>query len=208
MVTKENVRLNESTDNQHADKPNPIDHYVKERINFRVRSLVHNYGFNDEDVYDLKQEMVLEILKAKKRFDPEKTKWKTFVNNVLDLYYKHVMRSRICRIKHESMSPAMFSEIEDEEINHELNEMTCESRDYIRGSQLRMDIEQILPQMPLRLQEICQCLMFLSPYETSQQLNIAPSTVSRAIPRIREYFFEAGFEKFHIRTQKKRRSRR
>ena len=168
-----------------------IDDYARGRIEYRVIHLSKTFHLDEPDKDDLRQDMMIELLKAGDRFDSAIAGQKTFINRVLDTFYQRYLRRRRQRSRHNVFQPIGYDDVAVGFIPERTNESETSEQE---RTELRLDIETILQQMPPRLKDICTNLMEYSPSETAKRLNISPSTVTRSVPRIREYFVAAGFD--------------
>ena len=180
--------------NTTSSQPHPsvrnLDRYTLERIEYRVARLTRVFHLSVDDADDLRQSMALELLRALRRFDPTRATRQTFINRVLDLYYRHTARSIRTQRRHEAMSPAPLSS---------LNGWTPLSNDTRAGERSEadraceaIDLERALATLPRKLRLICEELKHHSPREVAQRLRIHRGSVYRAIGQIRAHFGACG----------------
>ncbi len=176
-----------TTDNAHL-----IDDYVLERIDFRARRLAIKLRLSDDRRDDLQQEMVVELLKAADRFDPDgSASWHTYACRVLDLAVKKLAQNE-CRMRQrEAGRPMGFSESPDG-YPSAVNNPAHEGEDDLAQLELRLDIEHVLSEMPERLREVCELLKHLSPTEAAEEMGIHRNSIYRLIAKARKYFKAAG----------------
>ena len=176
---------------------NPIDDYALKRIKYRVGRLIGRFGLTESDREDLQQDFILELLKAFRRFDPAKSSRKTFITRVLNRKFKHIVRNGATRMRHEARDPVSLDKVMESymptaEVRMNHTGQVCLS-DQLR-IELRLDLEHILATLPARLRRICELLKVYSPAETARGLGVVPSTVWRAIAKIRSHFAAAGLD--------------
>ena len=61
----------------------PADPYIFQQASCRASLLVTSAGFRSDDWEDLKQEMVLDVLRRSPKFDPARGDWQGFVRGVV-----------------------------------------------------------------------------------------------------------------------------
>ena len=64
----------------------PFDPYIIQQASCRASRLVAMAGFRSHDWEDLKQEMVLDLLRRAPKFDPARGNWQGFVRGVVRNY--------------------------------------------------------------------------------------------------------------------------
>ena len=162
-----------------------IDDYVLARIEFRAKQLAIKLRLTDDQRDDFAQDMVVEVLKAAERFNPEGgASWHTYASRTLDLAEKKLIQAEIRRRHRESGRPASDAEWcvvgEQEQI------------------ELEMDLELVLSRMPERLATACRLLRHLSPSATAAELGIHRSSIYRLIKEARPFFEKAGLDLMRI----------
>ena len=61
-----------------------IHPYVVNQVRYHARSLMRHSAIHGVEVEDLEQELMLDYLSRKQAYDPEKAKWSTFVDRILN----------------------------------------------------------------------------------------------------------------------------
>ena len=77
-----------------------IGDYALRQIDFRVRRLTRLFHLDDERTSDLRQDMVVELLKALPKFNPTRCGRNTFICRTLNRTYKHITRMLLTRLRH------------------------------------------------------------------------------------------------------------
>ena len=171
--------------------PQLFDAHTMKRIEYRVRRMGRTFELCPQECEDVQQDMLLALVRASKRFDPAECQFRGFVRSVLDQRYKHLIRQYSARKELECYKPLSLEDLEPEEQSGILDpagERCFEAVD------LQADLPVILASMPENLRRICELLMVCSGREAALRLGVAPSTILRAIPRIRSFFVAAGYE--------------
>lgn len=170
-----------------------IGDYALKRIDYKVGLLASMYRLSDADRDDLRQDMMIELLKAAPRYRPERAKWATYVCRVLDIYFKQYCRQQSRRRTRGSF--ASFA-------NHERRGRTIvgigadDVRDEIDRLETRLTVETVLAGLPPKLRRFCQLLKEHSLAEVRRIMGIPHTSAYRMIDRLRRRFRDAGFENF------------
>jgi len=187
-------RTSTSHPQQQATKPSPeqwIDDYALERIDFRVRQLAGRFDLSQDDKEDLRQDMVVELLTALDRFDPDRSKRETFISRVLDKFVRYTARTLSTHQRRASDSPLGLEEVAlgfqpvvNDPRDGQLNEQD--------RRQLRLDMAKAIARMPERLRRICRLLTEYSPAEAAERLGVCRQSIYRNIAEIRRHLAAAG----------------
>jgi RNA polymerase sigma factor (sigma-70 family) len=169
---------------------NVVDDYVLKRIDFRAQQLAIKFRLPDDRRDDLAQEMVVELLKAADRFDPDRSaSWHTYACRVLDLAVKKLAQAE-CRMRQrEAGKPMGFSEAPDG-CPPAVDDPAHEGEDDLAKLELKLDIDVVLARMPRRLRQACRLLMHLSPTEAAKAMGIHRNSIYRLIAQARGYFMD------------------
>ncbi len=167
-----------------------IDDYVLKRIDYRSRQLAIKFRLSDDRRDDLAQAMVVELLKAATRFDPDgSATWHTYACRSLDLAVKKLTQDECRKRQRKAGKAILFSQLPDGCLSAAKNPAhTVE--DGLALLKLKMDVEVVLARMPQRLERVCRLLMVLSPTEAAKVLGIHRNSIYRLIAQIRAYFMD------------------
>jgi RNA polymerase sigma-70 factor (ECF subfamily) len=168
----------------------PIDDYVLKRIDFRARQLAIKFRLSDDRRDDLAQAMIVELLKAATRFDPDgSATWHTYACRSLDLAVKKLTQTE-CRMRQrEAGRPMGYSQSPDG-CSSAVNNPAHVVEDGLAQLELKMDVDVVLARMPQRLRQVCRLLMELSPTEAAKALGIHRNSIYRLIAQVRAYFMD------------------
>ncbi len=175
----------------------PIDDYAMARIDFRVHQLRFQFDLSDEDQEDVRNDMVIELLTAFRRFNPSLAKRETFINRVLDRYVLYVMRQRCTQLRHASDTPLSFDQVASEfqPAGNDPRQGQFSEQDL---STLRLDMQSAITRLSKRDQRIARLLMVYTPSEVAKHIGVHRCSMSRIIGRIREQFVKAGMENWNV----------
>ena len=172
------------------DTTHLIDDYILKRISFRSRQLAIKFRMPDDRRDDLEQAMVVELLKAAKRFDPRgSAAWHTYACRSLDLAVKKLAQTECRRRLREAGRPMGCSRSPDG-CSSAVNNPAHAVEDGLAQLELKMDVEVVLEHMPTRLRRVCRLLMEMSPTEAAKALGIHRNSIYRLIAQVRAYFMD------------------
>lgn len=165
---------------------------MKRRIHFRVARLGRKFALPKEEREDLRQDFYLTLLTVRQRYDAEKCPLHRFLLMVINRRYKHHVR-RLYRLSHHlgrTPNPIAFDDVEPD---FEYLIVDPKQEGFLRQAEIRHDLELAFKPMTDIERKVCELLMSgHSPTEASRVLDVAPSTVTRAMERIRRHLSRAG----------------
>jgi len=169
-----------------------IDDYVAERIDFRVRELASALHLSDDQREDMRQDLIVELLQAAERYRSDVSRWHTMACRVIDLYSRHLSRQiRTQRVRESGRPLKCLTRCPGDRESYAPNEV---ADDFAEGAATRLDIEEIISQMPPRLQELCNHLKYLTPPKAAAKMGIHPNSVYRLLDEAKRHFIRAGYE--------------
>ena len=75
-------------------KNESIDPYVKSLIECKARQLVGKCGIRSGDIKDIEQDLYLDFLQRKSKYDPQKSKFTTFCQRIVERKISKIIRER------------------------------------------------------------------------------------------------------------------
>jgi len=167
-----------------------IDTFARRRIDYRVYRLAKKFKLKAQDRRDLRQDFLMTLVRAGQSYQPGRCQRSTFIWAVLDRRYKHHVRQLSMQDSHDALDPICFDDVEPD-MEYELLDPHGE-KDF-ELVDLQADTQTILQRMPEDLRHICELLMTHTPAEVARRLEVHPSTITRAMQRIRPLFAQAGY---------------
>jgi RNA polymerase sigma factor (sigma-70 family) len=167
---------------------NLLDDYAWKRIDFRVQWLAKSHRILVHDAEDLRQEFAAELVRAAPRFDPALSSARTFVNRVLDMHLRYVVRQR--HSTRAGMRAATASL--DAATGPVVNDPRAGERSELELAEAAMDLQAALDALPRKLRVICEELKHYPPAEVARRLRLHRGTLYRAIARIRAHLAAQG----------------
>ena len=168
---------------------------VMRRINFRVNRLGRKFGLPREDCEDLRQAFCLAVVRANENFDPQKCSADQFVRMVLNRHYKYFVR-KLAQRADDRLDSIDALELDASNPDYDQLLVDPKSGDDRRQMEISEDVQTVISRLPEDLRRLCYELMAHTPPEIASRQNIHHSAVYRAIDELREYFLQAGIDKF------------
>jgi len=170
-----------------------LDEYVMEQTRIRARELAEKSQLPPDQCEDIQQDMLIALLKARKRFDPAKAGMHTFASRVMDCFSKDFIR-RVASKRRRGHLDVPCADISDDfsldrqavgdgVLNDLVRDETCQA---VRG---------VLDELPDDLRPVCEAMLHTKDRKAiAEQLGISRSSLYRRIARIQAYFRAAGLE--------------
>jgi len=166
-----------------------LDSYVMERIDFLVRKLARQYGLQEGDWEDVRQDLTVGVLEAAAKFDPARASWHTFASRALSMCYKRFCRDAAGRRECTVGDLLNASSSEDPSASE-----AYESRSYTPDPDSALDIPEILKKLPPRTRQVCELLQTMDRAEVARTLAISRVAVHLHVKKAREVF-ERAFQR-------------
>lgn len=169
----------------------PVDPYIFQQASCRASLLVASGGFRSDDWEDLKQEMVLDVLRRSPKFDPARGDWQGFVRGVVRNHAAVlVMRAR-------RRAPEILSEdlMNREGANNADSLDVLDKRPspgVVDALHLSLDVRRVVESLPTKLQSLAVLLGHMPVQDVCQHAGKSRSRVYQMTRQIREAFLRAG----------------
>ncbi len=176
----------------------PVDPYIFKQASCRASLLVASAGFRSDDWEDLKQEMVLDVLRRSPKFDPARGDWQGFVRGVVRNHAcVLVMRER--RRAPEILSQDLMNR-EDASDADSLDILDKRpSSGVVDALHLSLDVRRVVESLPNQLQSLAVLLGQMPVKEVGKHTGKSRSRVYQMTRQIRDAFLRAGFSPSHVR---------
>jgi DNA-directed RNA polymerase specialized sigma24 family protein len=170
---------------------------VLRRIEGSVKRLCRKFGLSRADGDDLQQDFCVAILQSRQVYDQDKCLLHRFVLMVINRRYKHHVR-RLIRIREGLGNTIDSVGFDDVEPGLDLLIVDPVGENPHRSVDLRDELDHAMRGRPDFEKRVCDLLMAgHSPFGASRELNVAPSTVTRAMKRIASHLaMRDGFSDF------------
>jgi RNA polymerase sigma-70 factor (ECF subfamily) len=168
------------------------DHYIFEQASCLASLLVASAGFRSDDWEDLKQEIVLDVLRRSPKFDPARGDWPGFVRGVVRSHAAVlVMRER--RRAPEILSQDLMNR-EDASDADSLDILDKRpSSGGVDALHLSLDVRRVVESLPNQLRSLAVLLSQMPVKEAGRHTGKSRSRVYQMTRQIREAFLKAGY---------------
>jgi len=184
------------------DQLSEIHQYAIRNIECRVRGLIGRYGITPDDREDLIQQLFLEYLERAGGFDPERGRYKTFVNCVVRNQVVSLVRARKRRLREATLC-ALPTPVEDPdeeasgrstEISEDAYRMSVglASRPAADLLDLRIDVDRALDTVPPNLREVGCRVVEDGVKSVSRALKRSPTRIYQRLWEMRPMFTKIG----------------
>jgi RNA polymerase sigma-70 factor (ECF subfamily) len=169
----------------------PVDPYIVQQTSCRASQLVSAAGFSRNDWEDLKQDMILDLLRRSPKFDPARGDWQGFVRGVTRNHAAVlVMRERRRKsvlLSNDVLNPEEAGDIDALDILD-----TRPSLFAVNALHLRLDVRRVVARLPIQLQSVAVLLSQMRVREVCRHTGKSRSRVYQMISQLRMYFEQAG----------------
>ncbi|HOX05951.1 MAG TPA: hypothetical protein PK280_06080 [Planctomycetota bacterium] len=165
-------------------------------VDIKAIKVTQMKGFSPEDYEDIRQELLLELVRKFPSFDPARSQEVTFAERVLSNHVTHLLQHR--HSKQQTFERGMVPYPED------AREDTGGSRGHDRpkideGKHadeviLRLSVAEVLKRLPPDLRNVAELLKEHSKIETAHRLGISNHILNGKIEQLRRIFRAAGLE--------------
>jgi RNA polymerase sigma-70 factor (ECF subfamily) len=175
-------------------------------VRHKAHQLLGRVGFTEADRADLQQELMIELLRKMKYYDPARGKKTTFMERVLKNHVTTIIRTRIAgsRSWHRcltSLDEPLSADATDDASTHldQISYTDLVGREGIGTVEhemhpLRIDIARVLDRLPENLRLICERLKEISVAELAREMGVPRSTIYEKRKQIRRAFSKAGLQ--------------
>lgn len=180
-----------------------ISNYAMRVASSKAGRLCCRAGFNKSDAEDIRQELLLDLLKNLPNFDPSKGSEEVFVCRAMRSKAIKLLRDRMASNRTPSRTSGSMNEmIYDKEERRlvELGQTIGEDDPSFEQVDLRLDVESVMAKLPSDLRELCELLKTKSITEAAKALGLGLGSVYWRLDKLRAIFREAGLEPEIART--------
>lgn len=154
-----------------------IDPFVIQQAEIRASRMVGNYGFTRDDWEDLRQELLLDYVRRRPRFIPERGDHRGFAYGVLRNQAAKLVAGKRRGDPLSQPSP-----------DADWNSLTSSDGDI----DLRLDVQAVVSRLPIHLRIVARQLSEMDPADARRQNGRSRSRLYQWIAEIRTAFVEAG----------------
>jgi RNA polymerase sigma factor (sigma-70 family) len=152
----------------------------------KARKLIGHYGFTEHDVPDIKQELLLELIKRLQHFTPEKARITTFIMRVAESRIADLIsfRQANCRDWKKQNIPVEKSGKKVPDLVE-----TIPSENEI-NFYLTLDINEFIDKLPAELAEICELLKHYTITEILEEYPISRTAFHHKLKKLKKIFHQ------------------
>jgi RNA polymerase sigma-70 factor (ECF subfamily) len=168
--------------------------HVLRTAEVRASLLVANSKYSRDQWEDIRQELIVDLLRRSPKFDPNRGEWEGFVRGVMR-NHSTVLRQRKCR---EVVSP-MSMEFIQARATEAGPSPTAALTSNLRckgtiGLDVKLDLQRAISSMPLALQTLARQLSQMNVTEVCRSTGRSRSRVYQMIRQIRALLVSAGIQ--------------
>jgi RNA polymerase sigma-70 factor, ECF subfamily len=185
-----------------------IDDDARYLIEVMTSRLVGQYGFTYDDVEDIRQDLLLDLLKRLPRYNPQRSQRKTFIRRLIEHELAHILEARHapCR-DHRLMTDSLEDPVCEEDGIVLILLDTLDETEVLRLQgrtrrppeeviELRVDLERLLATLTPEQREICAHLIDRTVTEVARLLGIPRTSIQDIMQKLRVLFEEAGLREY------------
>jgi len=190
-------------------KQHDLDEYAKSVIRHKARQLIGKYGFTHDDYEDLRQDMVLDLLRRLPQFDPGRACQNTFISRVVDRKVATIIRHRRQEKRDYRREAGSLDEpIEADDggtvergqaISQDDNDLNSGKQNRIEFERIdmRLDISIAIADLPPDLRALAERLKADTIAQIARDLGVPRSTLyETGITRLRKAFEDKGLREY------------
>jgi DNA-directed RNA polymerase specialized sigma24 family protein len=169
-----------------------VDPYILQQASCRASLLVATAGFGADDWADLKQELILDLLRRSRKFDPTRGDWHGFVRGVARNHAAVLVMRKRRRASEVSIQDLINGEGTSEaDVLDSLDRRP--SRAAVVALDHALDVRRIVERLPDHLRSLTGLLGRMPVKEVCRHTGKSRSRVYEMTRQIREAFLRAGY---------------
>lgn len=187
--------------------------YAIKRIHFKARQLLGKYGFTQSDFDDLRQELLLYVLKQMPKFDGDRADVRVFITSVVDRRIANIIDEQEAECRdYRRVERSLDDWVPDDGDGGEGETWTtrgktitedearahlCQARRSRQElAELGMDISKVLDRLSPRDRQLCLLLKEHNVSEVSRRIGLSRWSVHQRIKAIRQAFVDAAIRDY------------
>jgi RNA polymerase sigma-70 factor (ECF subfamily) len=185
-----------------------VDDYGVQIIRRKAGQLVGQAGFTESDCEDLKQDLMLDLLRRLPKYDATRAQRNTFITRVVEHRIATIIEARKAGRRDYRLRCCSLNEhLEDDESGFTERVQTIDEEAYLRRTgrlsrplaelrDLRLDVREVVERLPPELRELCRRLESDTITEISRDTGVPRGTIYERIKRLRAIFEDAGLREY------------
>lgn len=174
--------------------------YANEIIRHKARQLARKSGFNPSDRADIEHELLIAILERWPAFDASRASENTFIARIVEHKAVSLVRTHLAAKRGVGQCAPLHSDTNgsagDFDEERVRSRRGLKTRSIIEALCLRMDLAQVMADLPPELRCLCQRLMRGSVSAAARDSETRRTTLYRAIRELRRRLEDAGLHEY------------
>jgi len=186
-----------------------LSDYALELVHHKARQLVGKAGYTQDDVDDIKQDLIVDLLERLSQFDPTKATYNTFVARLVERKISNLLRDRQAEMRDHRREVCSLNEEIDTGEDEPVQRLTTISQDdqdirtgkYARPAEerahLQLDMDSVLDGLTPELRQVAEMLPTKSVSQVARELGIPRRTFrEKHLTQLREVFAAKGMDDY------------
>jgi len=186
-----------------------LTYYALELVHHKARQLVGKAGYTQDDVDDIKQDLIVDLLERLPQFDPAKATYNTFVARLVERKISNLLRDRQAEMRDHRREVCSLNEEIDTGEDEPVQRLTTISQDdqdirtgkYARPAEerahLQLDMDSVLDGLTPELRQVAEMLQTKSVSQVARELGIPRRTFrEKHLTQLREVFAAKGMDDY------------
>jgi len=183
--------------------------YALELVHHKAWQLVGKAGYTQDDVDDIKQDLIVDLLERLPQFDPAKATYNTFVARLVERKISNLLRDRQAEMRDHRREVCSLNEEIDTGEDEPVQRLTTISQDdqdirtgkYARPAEerahLQLDMDSVLDGLTPELRQVAEMLQTKSVSQVARELGIPRRTFrEKHLTQLREVFAAKGMDDY------------
>ena len=185
------------------------DLYAVKLVRMKSRQLCRQPGFSSNDRLDIEQELMIELAERLPTYDPGRASREAFITWIVLQKIAELIRSQRAnkrRVNADavSLNDFVFNNEPDsleerwETLDNEVFQRSTgsTSRSNEERTDLDIDLDRVIKNLPRELRLLCELLAKLSVVEVARKLGISRSSLYKSVYELRDIFDRAGLRDY------------
>ena len=180
-----------------------IDPYTTMHVRHKVKQLIKQGKFPPHMADDLVQEMSLDFLLRRPKYDPDKSSRETFTVRIVGNKIASLLRARRAKVRDFRRNACSLDELVDsgegtpvarhETVNEQANR---DGRCREESHHLAHDVRVVLDALPGDMKRLCVQMQSMTVSEIARSNGVPRTTIYESIRKLRRLFADAGLEDY------------
>ncbi|MBN2132231.1 MAG: sigma-70 family RNA polymerase sigma factor [Sedimentisphaerales bacterium] len=162
--------------------------YALELVHHKARQIIGKAGYTQDDLDDIKQDLIMDLLERLPKFDPAKATYNTFVARVVERKICNLLRDRQAEMRDHRRNVCSLNEDIDTGEGEPVQRVTMISQDdhdlrtgkYRRPAEerahLHLDLETVLADLSPELRQAAVLLQTMSVSQAAREMDVPRRT--------------------------------